>query len=238
MKFVKIFLENDKNSFYWTWQDIYFMPYGWLEKKQLKKLPVPFLLEEIHPDCSVGTESDDKDSVTNTIELPDSFDKLKISHDFTKDLKRIEKKNSETKIIANEKKALNKSKKWFLELWKEEKQDFNRRLFLWEKKAYTLSAYSGKELLGVHIALKEKDTIFYLGCWWNRQKKNKCIPTFLLKKDIENSIKNKTKYYDLGIGDESYKKKWNPTERRTKYFAVMTKKMAKYFGIKKFTEIP
>lgn len=45
------------------------------------------------------------------------------------------------------------------------------------------------------------------------------------------------KYYDLGIGDEKYKKKWNPIQRQTKYYAVMTKKMAEELGIKKFVEI-
>jgi len=237
MKFIKVFLDDSKKEFYWTWQDIYFMPYGWLEEKQLEKLPKPFLLEEIRPDCLIGFESEQKDEETNFIELPEKFEELKIDSDLRKDLKRIENKNSDTTIVLNEKNALNKSKKWFLELWKENKKDFRRRLFLWKKHAFTLSAYSGKKLLGVHIAMKEKDTVYYLGCWWNRKYKNKCIPTFLLKKDIENAIQNKMKYYDLGIGNESYKKNWNPIERPTKYYAVMTKKMAEELEIKKFIEI-
>ncbi|MBU2099934.1 GNAT family N-acetyltransferase [Candidatus Micrarchaeota archaeon] len=236
MKYIKVFLEDEPNLFYWTWQDIYFMPYGWLEKKDLKKLPVPFLMEEIHPDCPIGFESDEEDAVSNIIELPEKFEEIKIDSDLKKDLKRIEKKNSDTRIVLNEKNALNKSKKWFLELWKEEKKEFKRRLYLWKKKAFTLSAYSGEELLGVHIALQEKDTVFYLGCWWNREHKNKCIPTFLLKKDVENSIQNKMKYYDLGIGDEKYKKNWNPIEKPTKYYAVLTKEIAEKLGIEKFIE--
>lgn len=237
MEFEKVFL--GKGLFYWTWKDIHFMPYGWLDEKDLKTLPKPFFMQEINPKCKIGFESEEEDSVTNIIRLPKSFEELKLDPGLRKDLRRIEKKNSDAEIRLNEENALEKSKHWFLELWKEERKDFERRLFLWKKKAYTLSLYSGSELLGVHIAMEdlEKCTTYYLGCWWNRKHQNRSVPTFLLKKDIERAIEKGLKYYDLGIGDESYKKKWGVVEKRTKYYAVLTRGLAKRLGAKEFVEI-
>jgi CelD/BcsL family acetyltransferase involved in cellulose biosynthesis len=152
-------------------------------------------------------------------------------------LKRVEKKNEAVKLVYNEPDALDKSKKWFLELWKEDKSDFQRRLKLWKEKCYTISAYLNDELIAVHIAMKEKDSIFYFGCWWNRNYKELSIPTFLLKKDIEDAIKNKVKYYDLEVGDESYKKKWGVIEKPTKYYAVLTKELAENLEIKEYVKM-
>ncbi len=232
MEFEKV--KINRKLFYYTWKDLPFLPYAWLEEKDLKTLPTPFLLTEIHPDCSIGFESKENDELTNIIELKDSFDKLQIDNDLRKDLKRVEKKNADVKIIYYEKDALDKSKKWFLELWKEDKKNFQRRLKLWKEKCYTISAYIGEELIAVHIAKKEKDTVFYLGCWWNRKYKSLSTPTFLLKKDIEKAIENGMKYYDLEIGDQPYKKKWGVIEKPTKYYAILTKELADYLEIEKY----
>ena len=235
MEFEKV--KINKKFFYWTWKDLPYLPYAWLDKKDLKNLPTPFILTEIHPDCPVGFETQEKDEFTNIIKLPDSFDKLKLNNDLRKDLKRVEKKNADIKIFYNEKDALEKSKKWFLEFLKENRKDFQRRLELWKEKCYTLSAYLGEELIAVHIAMKEKDTIFYLGCWWNRKYKSLSTPTFLLKKDIERAIKDKIKFYDLEIGDQLYKKKWGVIEKPTKYYAVLTKELADYIGMEKYVKM-
>jgi len=235
MEFEKV--KINRNLFYYTWRDLPFLPYAWLEQKDLKTLPTPFLLTEIYPDCPIGFESKEKDELTNIIELQDSFDKLQIDNDLRKDLKRVEKKNANVKIIYNEKDALDKSKKWFLELWKEDKEDFQRRLKLWKEKCYTISAYIKKELIAVHIAMKEKDTVFYFGCWWNRKYSSLSTPTFLLKKDIEKAIREKVKYYDLEIGDQPYKKKWGVIEKPTKYYAILTKELADYLGIENYVRI-
>jgi len=232
MEFEKV--KINRKLFYYTWKDLPFLPYAWLEEKDLKTLPTPFLLTKIHPDCSIGFESKENDELTNIIELKDSFDKLQIDNDLRKDLKRVEKKNADVKIIYYEKDALDKSKKWFLELWKEDKKNFQRRLKLWKEKCYTISAYIGEELIAVHIAKKEKDTVFYLGCWWNRKYKSLSTPTFLLKKDIEKAIENGMKYYDLEIGDQPYKKKWGVIEKPTKYYAILTKELADYLEIEKY----
>jgi hypothetical protein len=244
MEFEKV--TNSNKSFYWTWKDLDYLPYAWLNKEDLKILPKPFLILSIHPDCPIGFESEEKDELTNIIPLPDSFDKLKLDNDFRKDLKRVEKKNEELRLVYNEKDALEKSSKWFLEFFKEPKKDFKRRMEVWKERCYTISAYLGEELIAVHIAMKgenlnnfkchsslasqmkEKDTIYYFGCWWNREYKNLSTPVFLLKKDIEKAIENKIKFYDLGIGDEPYKKKWGGIEKPTKSYAVMTKELADY----------
>src|SRR3989338_7461800 len=118
MKFVKIRIKGTK-LFYWTWLDLPFLPYAWLDEKDLKSLPTPFFLSEIHPDCPIGFETKEKDEYTNIIELPDSFDKIKMYSDLRKDLRRVEKKNADLRLVYNEKNALDKSKKWFLKLWKE-----------------------------------------------------------------------------------------------------------------------
>ncbi len=228
MEFSKV--NSSKGNSYWTWKDYPFLPYSCLENINLKELPKPFLLEDIHPNCTVGFESDEKDKVTNVIDLTN----MKLNSDLKKDLRRIEKKNEDVKVVFNEKDALEKSKGWFLELWKENKRDFNRRMKIWKEKCCTISAYVGDELIAVHIAMEDGDTIYYFGCWWNRIHKNRSIPTFLLKKDIEGAIERKKKFYDLGIGDESYKKKWGVIERPTKYFAVMPKKLADDLKIKEF----
>ncbi|MBN2127531.1 MAG: GNAT family N-acetyltransferase [Candidatus Diapherotrites archaeon] len=235
MKFVKVPIKE--NLFYWTLFDYGILPYSELEEKDIESLPTPFFLFDLHPDSKIGFVSNRADSVTNIITLTESFESLKIDSDLRKDLKRIEKKNADTTIIENEENALEKSKKWFQELWHEPEDELERRIELWKEKAYTLSAYNGNELLGVHIAMKDKDTAYYMGCWWNREHKSKSIPTFLLKKDIENAIKNKLKYYDLGIGDEPYKKQWNGTERFTKYLAILTKEQAKEMNVTEFIEI-
>src|SRR3989344_1396249 len=231
MEFVKVKVGK---GYYYTWKDLPFLPYARLDKKDLKNLPKPFFLSDIHPDCPVGFKTKEKDSYTNIIKLPDNFEKIKMDKDLRKDLKRVEKKNSDLRIVLNEKNALEKSKKWFLKLWKESKKDFDRRLELWKKKCYTLSAYLNEELIAVHIAMQEKDCIYYFGCWWNRKYKNRSVPTFLLKKDIEDTIKRGMKYYDLEIGDESYKKKWGVIEKPTKYYAVLNKELADYLGIDEY----
>ena len=89
----------------------------------------------------------------------------------------------------------------------------------------------------MHIAMQEKNTVYYFGCWWNRKYKNRSVPIFLLKKDIESTISKGMKYYDLEVGDESYKKKWGVVEKPTKYYAIVTKEMAKKIEIEKYVEI-
>ena len=234
MEFVKISI--DEKRFYWTLRDTPFIPYEWLEEKDLKHLPRPFILFDIHPDCPLGFESEQEDDSTNIIKLADSFFQL-LSADLRKDLRRIEKKNSDLRIVENEAGALDKSRRWFLEVWKEDEEEFKRRLELWKQRCYTLSAYLNEELIAVHIALREKDTIYYFGCWWNRTYKNRSVPIFLLKKDIERAIAKKIKYCDLGVGNEAYKKKWGVIRKPTKYYAIVTRDMAKRLGIENYTEI-
>jgi hypothetical protein len=235
MEFSKI--RVTKNFSYSTWKDFPFYPYAWLNKEDLKTLPKPFVLIEIDPKCPIGIEMTEKDKVTNIIELKDNFEKLEIDNDLKKDLKRVEKKNEDLILKYNEKDALDDSKQWFLDLWHEGKRDFQRRLMIWKEECQTISAYKGNELIAVHINMKKGDTIYYEGCWWNREYKNLSTPTYLLKIDIENAIANGMKYYDLGIGDESYKKKWGVIEKPTKYYAILTKEQADILDIKDYVEM-
>lgn len=239
MKWVKVPVEGT-SGYYWTWRDLPYVPYAWLDKKELSTLPKPFYLSEIHPDCPIGWETTEDDEYTNIISLPKRFEEIKMDADLRKDLRRIEKKNNDVTIFLNEKKALEKSKHWFLEQWQEDKKDFQRRLSLWEKQCYTLSAYAGNELLGVHIAMKDEQrkTIYYFGCWWNRLHKNRSIPTFLLQKDIERALTDGMKYYDLEVGDEPYKRQWDVIRKPTKYYAILPAEMAEYLEIEKYVKMP
>ncbi len=236
MKFEKVVIKGTP-WFYWTWRDLPFLPYACLEGIDLEKLPRPFFLAEIHPECNAGFETKDKSEYTNIIELPDSFDKIKMDSSLRKDLRRIERKNDGLRIVANEAGALDKSSRWFLEQWKEETDVFARRMALWKQKCYTLSAYLDKELIAVHIAMQENGTVFYFGCWWNRKYRSISVPTFLLKKDVERAVSRKLMHYDLGIGNEPYKKKWGVIQKPTKYYAVVTKAMAAKLGIDRYVEM-
>lgn len=222
---------------YWTWRDIDFLPYAWLGETDVDALPLPFYVEDIHPDCPVGFACEGEHSKTNEILLGSSFAELRLDSDLRKDLRRIGKKNVGTAMVPNEKGALAKASRWFLERWNEEPPDFSRRMLLW-KDAHTLSAYSGETLLGVHISLPAPGGAYYLGCWWDPDFKSLAIPTFLLKADIEGAIARNLSFYDLGVGSEPYKKQWGVRERQTKYYAAVQKPLAKKLGLKHFKEIP
>lgn len=223
MDFQKIVLLS--GAFYWTWRDVDFLPYAWLEEKNLESLPRPFYLQDLHPDCPVGFHCEGEESKTNEIILPGSFEQLSIHKDLLKDLRRIEKKNAETRLVRNEKGALQKASSWFVEQFGEEPGDFKRRMQVW-RHASTLSAYAGGELIAVHITLPVNNIVYYLGCWWNREYKTASPPTFLLKKDIEQAIVDGVGIYDLGIGGEPYKKPWGVVRRQTKYYAQMSGRLA------------
>ena len=60
MEFEKIKIKKI-NGYYWTLKDIDFLPYAWLDKKDLKGLPKPFFVEDIHPDCKIGFETRKKE---------------------------------------------------------------------------------------------------------------------------------------------------------------------------------
>ncbi|MFH1390776.1 MAG: GNAT family N-acetyltransferase [Candidatus Diapherotrites archaeon] len=234
MEFEKF--EKDGSS-YWHWKYEDYLPYVKPTKEDIKNAPRPFILRDIPADWPIGFVNTSPDGLTNIIKLEDSFEKLPIDPDLRKDLRRIDRKNAETRIVNNEKNILEKSSAWFLEQWKEIPEEFEQRLELWKKTAYTISAYQGETLLAVHIAMIEEKTVYYLGCWWNREYKNLSVPIFLLKKDIEQAIKNKLEYYDLGVGDEPYKKQWGVIEKPVKYYAEIPKQLAEKLELKEFVEI-
>ena len=234
MDFQKVVLPS--GAFYWTWRDVDFFPYAWLEEKNLESLPSPFYLPDVHPDCPVGFRCEGEESKTNEIILPGSFEQLSLHKDLFKDLRRIEKKNAETRLVRNEKGVLQKASPWFLEQFDEELGDFKRRMHVW-RHASTLSAYAGDELLAVHITLSANNIVYYLGCWWNREYKTAAPPTFLLKRDIEQAIGSKVNIYDLGIGGEPYKKQWGVVRRQTKYYAKMSKQLAAELMLKQYAQI-
>jgi len=236
VEFFKVQIK-DSDLYYWVWLDEDYFPYLTPSEKDISDAPKPLLLRDLPPDYFLGFDSTNPDCITNTIPLTNSFESLKINPDLRKDLRRIEKINASTRIIVNEENALEKSAKWFLEQWKEPKEEFERRLEVWKGKVYTLSAYLGNELLGVHIAMKNENSIYYLGCWWNRERKNFSIPTFLCKRDIEDAIKNKFLFYDLGVGTEPYKKKWGVIEKPAKYYAELPAIIAEKLELKKYIEM-
>ncbi len=236
MEFLKVQIK-DSDLHYWVWLDEDYFPYVKPTEKDIFDAPKPILIRDLPPEYFIGFDTADPESFTNTIPLTNSFESLKIDSDLRKDLRRIDKKNESTRVVINEVDALEKSSKWFLEQWKESNEDFERRIKVWKNKVYTLSAYLGDELLGVHIALKENNSVYYLGCWWNRERKDLSVPTFLLKRDIEHAIKNGFSFYDLGVGLEPYKKKWGVIEKPCKYYAEMSANIAEKLELKEFVEM-
>ena len=116
MEFQKV--EKDEFS-YWVWLDEDYLPYINPTEEDIKNAPKPLLLRDINPNSKIGFETQDPESYSNTITLKNSFEELDIDSDLRKDLKRIEKKNEQIKIIANEPDALEKSKHWFIQQWDE-----------------------------------------------------------------------------------------------------------------------
>ena len=233
MEFEKI----QKEGFhYWVWTEEDFLPYAWPSEKDIRAAPKPLMLRDLHPDYPMGFEYDDQEEAMNVSGLGKTFEEIRMDNDLRKDLRRVEKKNAETELVQNEKNSLEMSSHWFLEQWKEDEDYFQRRLSAWKKISSTLSAYLKGELIGVHISMKEKNFVYYLGCWWNRGHKNLSVPTFLLKKDIENAIVGGFKQYDLGVGDEPYKKRWGVAQRPAKYYAEMTPETASKLGVKRFVK--
>lgn len=222
---------------YWTLKDNWFIPYGRLTAEEAKKVPVPFYVCELHPDNEIGFVAEDADEFTNLLELPGSFAELaaRISPNLRKDLRRVEKKNAGVKVIFNRKSDFDAASKWFLELWPDETpEEFRRRRELWLEKCYFLSAYLEDELIAFHIAWDLGDSVYYCGCWWNRKYRNMSPAIFLLKHDIERAISAGKRVYDLGAGDEPYKKAWLPKSVPTKYYAKMTPEQAKELDVEKF----
>lgn len=234
MEFEKIHVGRD---YYWAWRDIDFLPYGWLDERELETLPLPIYAQDLHPDCPVGVPCGGEETKTNEIRLPATFGQLNLDPDLRTDLRRVERKNAGVQVVEGEKGALEKASPWFLQFWGEKPDDFRRRMELW-KGASTLSAYEGEELLGVHIAFHSGNSVYYLGCWWDRNHKNRSIPTFLLSRDIERAISLSKSGYDLGIGSEPYKKQWGVTERQVKYYARMPARLAEKLGISEFDQMP
>ncbi|MBW2972611.1 GNAT family N-acetyltransferase [Candidatus Woesearchaeota archaeon] len=222
---------------YWTLKDIWFTPYGSLTAEEVKDAPVPFYVCELHPDNALGFETGEADEFTNMLLLPGSFEELaaRIDPDLRKDLRRVERKNAEVKIVFNRKEDFDVASRWFLERWSDETTDeFRRRRELWLENCYFISAYLGDELIAFHIAWDLGESIYYCGCWWNREYRSMSPAIFLLKNDIERAIKDGKKIYDLGVGDEPYKKDWRPKSIPTKYYAKMTPEQAKELDVDKF----
>jgi hypothetical protein len=204
-------------------------------KEEAAALPVPFYAYGLETDSEVGFFTADPDEFTNMIPLPDYFDELEIDADFRKDLRRVEKKNAEVRLVPGSKDDLVYASKWFLELCPDEcEDDFRIRLEDWRKNCRFVSAYLDDELIAVHIAWDIGDTVYYCGCWWNRRYRNMSPAVYLLKKDIEQAIADGKRFYDLGIGDERYKKEWHPASEPSKYYAKMDAETAKKLKIDKF----
>jgi hypothetical protein len=223
---------------YWTLSDSWFFPCTRLTAKETLSLPTPFFVYGLPPDNKIGSFTKDLDEFTNKIPLKGSFDELDIDNDLRKDLKRIEKKNLNCRLIFNKKDDLDTASRWFLNLWDDETPEhFARRKELYLKNCNFISLYNGDELIAFHISWDYKDLIFYCGCWWNRAYKNQCPATFLLKKDIERAISLGKRFYDLGLGDEAYKKRWHPISVPTKYYAKMDKETAAVIHVEVFDEV-
>lgn len=208
-------------GYYWTHKYTWLFPYVWLNEEDVPKLPAPFAVFGIHYDCPVGRPGPDDEAITNIIVLPEKREELVLKPDLRKDLKRIGKLNQDVTFRENNYEDLECASAWFVAQFKESKRDLGTRLLIYKREARWTAAFAGDELIAVHIMMDDDDgtAVHYLGCWWNREHRHRCAPTFLLHQDILRAIDKARKFYDLGIGDEPYKKKWPVIEKMTKYYA-------------------
>ncbi len=209
----------DRTHGYWGFRDDWFVPYVWLEERDIPRLPLPFVTFSLHYDCPVGRILDDPEMRTNIIPLPESPDALALSSDFRKDLRRIAKLNADLAFREDVPEDLTLAAGWFAQQFRESKRDLGRRLSLYLAQARWTAALIAGKPAAVHIAAEDAGTVYYLGCWWDRSFRQRSIPTFLLHRDILRAVGRGKRFYDLGIGDEPYKKKWPVVEKRTKYYA-------------------
>ena len=229
LRFRKVRLTRDVS--YWTHRDVWYLPYIWLEERDVGQLPLPFVSFSVHCDSPVGTVCDDEDAKTNIIALPPRQEELALDSDLRKDLKRIAKLNADVTFREGRPGDLEAASAWFVAQFKESKRDMRQRMDLYLKEARWTAAFVGEELLGVHLTMEDGEQVYYLGCWWNREHKRRCIPTFLLHRDILDTISRGKRSYDLGIGDESYKKQWPIIERQSKLIAVVDEKTRQALGL-------
>lgn len=209
----------DRTHGYWGFRDDWFVPYVWLDERDIPRLPLPFVTFSLHYDCPVGRILDDPEMRTNIIPLPESPEALALSSDLRKDIRRIARINADLTFRDNIPGDLEAASGWFAEQFRESKRDLGRRLSLYLAQARWTAALIAGKPVAVHISFEDAGTAYYLGCWWDRSHRQRSIPTFLLHRDILAAIARGKRFYDLGIGDEPYKKKWPVVEKRSKYLA-------------------
>ena len=209
----------DRTHGYWGFKDDWFVPYVWLEERDIPRLPLPFATFSLHYDSPVGRVSADPEMLTNIIPLPDAPGALALQSDLRKDLRRVTRLNSDLTFRENVPENLEAACTWFAEQFHECKRDLGRRLSLYLTQARWTAAHLHGKLVAVHIAAEDAGSMYYLGCWWDRSYRQRSIPIFLLHRDILAAIGRGKRFYDLGIGNEPYKKKWPVVEKRTKYYA-------------------
>lgn len=219
LEFMKV--RRNAKCTYWTHKYVWHFPYIWLKEEDIPRLPVPSLLFDIHYDCPVGRLSHNDEAMTNIIVLPEKREGLLLKPDLRKDLKRIAKLNQDLTFRENHYGDLERASAWFVARFKESKRELKGRLEIYKKDARWTAAFAGDDLIAVHIAMDDDsgETVYYMGCWWDKEHKRRCVPTYLLHQDILKAIDNGRKSYDLGIGDEPYKKKWPVIEKMSRYYA-------------------
>lgn len=220
LEFMKMGGETDGT--YWIHKYAWYYPYIWLKEEDLPRLPVPFVGFDIHYDCPVGRPGHDGEAITNIVILPEKREGLMLRPDLRKDLKRIAKLNQNLTFRENNYGDLERASAWFVSRFEESEPELVGRLEVYKKDARWTAAFAGDDLIAVHIAMDDDDgkTAYYIGCWWDRKHKHRCVPTFLLHQDILKAIDSGRKFYDLGIGDEPYKKKWPIIEKMSRYYAM------------------
>src|SRR3989338_3969768 len=121
----------DRTHGYWGFKDDWFVPYVWLEERDIPRLPLPFATFSLHYDSPVGRVSADPEMLTNIIPLPDAPGALALQSDLRKDLRRVTRLNSDLTFRENVPEDLEAACTWFAEQFHECKRDLGRRLSLY-----------------------------------------------------------------------------------------------------------
>lgn len=216
-----------------------------LRKKDLKDAPTNLWVVDIDLKSRLG-KVNHKARKESIVDLPQSFEEyLKmLSSKRRKKFKYIMRKNSDLRIVEDKFEDLKAAWKWYVrrvdvlnkvqddEPATQEELDLRREMFT-SKHAHTLSFYLEDELVGVNVSLWGPKTVYDLA-FLRRETEflnKRALGFYAILKNIELSISNGMKVYDLLTGDFGYKQEFATRMAPLKHYIRCTEEFAKAYKI-------
>jgi hypothetical protein len=206
------------------------VPYSNPRIEDLRDTSTPIWITEIHPSNPLGTLVEDQEG-TFIIDLPSSIDFYFESLE-PKDRKKFSdnlKKNSTLSVVEQSVADIDAlwgsyvdrlqvlAKKAGGDIYSEEEIEWRHR-FLHQESIRAISFYEENTLLAVNIALVKNDIVYDLACIINQVPSalKRSLGTTAILKNIEWSIRNGYKTYDLLSRDYGYKRQFGAKEVKLK----------------------